>query len=260
MNLATTLQFAWFCGHALLLLTTFRYGLSYIFFNWHGGMAQLCYRTAFISAATTYGIVVFKAFRARASRGLSSSPLALAADENVQYLLVALVWLMSRQMPLALLPFSVYSVFHVATYTRNSILKSLYPPNAQGQAPPKPALDGILQGFIKNHYDSSMKLVAYLEIGLWFRILGSALLFQKGTWILIVAYTIFFRARYSQSNFVRLAVSGLGSHVDAALANQGTPPAAKQAWDTVKNIMTQLADVTDVNKYIGGPQGAKKAQ
>lgn len=30
---------------------------------------------------------------------------------------MALVWLFSRQIPLALLPFTVYSVFHVATYT-----------------------------------------------------------------------------------------------------------------------------------------------
>lgn len=82
-----TLQFAWFVGHVTLLLTTLRYSLSYIFFNYYSRWAQFSYRTAFIAAAATYGIVVFKGYRARAKAGKQpSSPLALAGDENVQYL------------------------------------------------------------------------------------------------------------------------------------------------------------------------------
>lgn len=71
-----------------LLFCTIRYGLSYIFFNYYSKMAKFSYRTAFISAAVTYGIVVYKAFRARsrASNKPQTSPLALASDENVQYL------------------------------------------------------------------------------------------------------------------------------------------------------------------------------
>lgn len=51
-------------------------------------MARYSYRTAFVAAAATYGIVVYKAARAR-SRGGSrqlGGPLAIAGDENVQYL------------------------------------------------------------------------------------------------------------------------------------------------------------------------------
>jgi hypothetical protein len=82
-----TLQFAWFVGHVTLLLTTIRYSLSYIFFNYYSKWAQFSYRTAFIAAAATYGIVVFKGYKARAKSGRQQgSPLALAGDENVQYL------------------------------------------------------------------------------------------------------------------------------------------------------------------------------
>lgn len=51
-------------------------------------MAQFSYRLAFISAALTYGIVVYKTFRARQKVGAKypSSILGLASDENVQYL------------------------------------------------------------------------------------------------------------------------------------------------------------------------------
>ena len=51
-------------------------------------MAQFSYRTAFISAAVTYGIVVYKSFRARAKTGskIPGGAVGLLADENVQYL------------------------------------------------------------------------------------------------------------------------------------------------------------------------------
>jgi len=88
LALAQTLQFAWFCGHVTLLLCTVRYGLSYITFNYYSRWAQFSYRTAFIAAAATYGIVVYKAYRARVRAGKANQQgmISLAADENVQYL------------------------------------------------------------------------------------------------------------------------------------------------------------------------------
>ena len=69
-------------------MCTVRYGFSYLTFNYYSKMAQFTYRTAFLSAAVTYGIVVYKAFRARsrAQKPQQGGVLALAADENVQYL------------------------------------------------------------------------------------------------------------------------------------------------------------------------------
>ena len=56
--------------------------------NYYGGVAQFCYRLAFISAAATYGIVVYKTRRARQKTGTKQPGGALGylADENVQYL------------------------------------------------------------------------------------------------------------------------------------------------------------------------------
>src|SRR5205823_1104424 len=118
---------------------------------------------------------------------------------------MALVWLFSRQIPLAVLPFAVYSVFHVATYVRSNLLPTIQPPAATGPAGSKPPASGaseVIGKFVKEYYDGSMSLVAMLEIALWFRVVGSALLFQKGSWILLVVYTVFFRARVAQSSFV----------------------------------------------------------
>ena len=178
---------------------------------------------------------------------------------------MALFWLFARQVPLALLPFTVYSVFHVATYTRTNILPTIYPPQQTGASPggrpttkSTPMADTIGK-FVKEYYDTSMMLVASLEILLWFRVLGSAILFQKGSWILLVVYSVFVRARYSQSSFVQGAHSQMIQRVDALVANQSTPPVARQGWETVKGVGRQAHDATDINRYVGG-QPMKKAQ
>lgn len=270
-TLATTLQFAWFVGHLTLLLCLSRYGLSYFTFNYYSAWAQFSYRTAFLSAAVTYGIVVYKAFRARARAGsrAQGGAFALAADENVQYLAMALVWLFSSQYPLALLPFGVYSVFHVATYTRTNLIPTFQPPQqvapAAGASPSaKPAyksnpIADTIGKFVKEYYDASMGLVAILEILLWGRLFLSAITFQRGSWILITIYTAFLRARYAQSSFVQSQFRQLEARIDAIVSQQTTPPAARQVWDGVKGSARQFHDITDIGKYVGGAPAQKKA-
>ena len=182
---------------------------------------------------------------------------------------MALVWLFSRQIPLALLPFAVYSVFHVATYTRANLIPTISPPPASaapGASPGRPATKSSPMGdtigrFVKEYYDASMTLVAALEILLWFRLLAPAIAFSKGSWILLLIYTVFFRARYSQSSFVQGAFSHGRARIDALVANQGTPPAVRQAWNTIKNLTRQATDATDIGRYVGASQQVpKKAQ
>ncbi len=74
--------------HMTLILTTFRYFLSWIRFNYYSGTAQFAYRTSFVAAALTYGIVVYKTQRARARTGAKppGGLIAHLAEENVQYL------------------------------------------------------------------------------------------------------------------------------------------------------------------------------
>ncbi|KAH7263046.1 hypothetical protein BKA59DRAFT_42442 [Fusarium tricinctum] len=267
MALAKTLQFGWFVGHLTLILTTIRYGFSWLRMNYYTRTAQVSYRTAFIAAAATYGIVVYKTMRARAKSGARAapSPIALLADENIQYLAMALVWLFSPQYPLALIPYTIYSVFHVATYTRANLIPAVLAPKpapeADGASPNRrPAVNSPLAdqigAFVKEYYDASMAIVSSLEIALWGRIFLSAILFQRRSWILIVLYTAFLRARFTQSTHIQNSFTQLSARVDSLVSAQGTPPAARQVWQMVKDGAKQFHDVTDVGKYISGP--AKK--
>ena len=175
---------------------------------------------------------------------------------------MALVWLFSRQTALALLPFTVYSIFHVATYTRGILLPAIQPQPAvaAGQKPASSGLGDMIGKFVKEYYDASMSLVAGLEIALWFRLLGSAILFTKGSWILLIVYTVFLRARISQSTFVQGMFHQMGSRGDALAQRQDVPPAARSGWNAFKGVAKQAHDQTDINRYMGGQAAPKKAQ
>jgi hypothetical protein len=74
--------------HLVLLLCIFRYTLSYITFNYYSRWARFTYRLSFVSAALTYGIVVYKTWRARQKVGAKHPGgfIGILSDENVQYL------------------------------------------------------------------------------------------------------------------------------------------------------------------------------
>ncbi|KAF7627791.1 hypothetical protein AFCA_001875 [Aspergillus flavus] len=267
--LAQTLQFAWFAGHVTLLLSVFRYLLSYITFNYYSSSAQVSYRLAFLSAAATYGIVVYKGHiaRGRLQGSVPNIAVKLAGDENVQYLGMAIVWLYSRQVPLALLPFSVYSIFHVATYSRAHLIPTLQPP-AQGAGSASPSSPGAAKPaaspladtigrFVKQYYDASMDLVAGLEMALLFRLALGVLTFSKGSILLFFIYVAFFRARYTQSSFVQQAVRHFTARVDASVSHQNTPPAVRQGWETFKGVVRQAYESTDLGRLTSGAQGKK---
>ncbi|KAL6851152.1 Transmembrane nucleoporin [Amphichorda felina] len=246
--------------HVTLILTTFRYFLSWLRMNYYGGMAQFCYRTSFIAAALTYGIVVYKSQRASAKAGNKSSKgfIGFYSDENVLYLFLALVWLISPQYPLALLPYSIYSVFHIATYTRYPLIATITPPPADNPKKDGPLAQKI-SDFSKQNYASSMSIVSALEILLWFRVFLAAIFFQRRSWILITLYTVFLRARYSESPHLRESFALLSARVDSLVGAQGTPPAARQVWETLKNGVRQFHDASDVKKYVQGTAAKKSS-
>ncbi|KAL1895604.1 Transmembrane nucleoporin [Sporothrix stenoceras] len=278
LTLAKTLQFGWFVGHLTLILCTLRYALSWIRFNYSSFAPRFAYRTAFVAAAATYGIVVYKTFKARAKSGRAvpagaAGAVGLLADENVQYLLMALVWLYSRQFILAMLPYTIYSVFHVATYTRTNLIPTLAPPKQAAAAPgasptasatgakptaaPHPVAESIGK-FVKQYYDSSMSVVALLEIVLWGRLVLSAITFSKGSWILLAIYTAFLRARFAQSTHVQSTFAQIEARIDNLTGAQGMNPTVRQVWDTVKNGVRQAYAATDLQKYVGGGAAAPR--
>jgi hypothetical protein len=160
---------------------------------------------------------------------------------------MALVWLYSKAVFVALFPFAVYSTFHFLTYLRSNLIPVVFPPAAG--APP-PAISETLSKFIKNNYDASMYLVANLEILLWVRVFLYCFVF-KNSWILLFIYTLFLRARYSQSVFVRDALKAIEQKGDALIVDARVPDGGRSAWNVGKVCVKRFGEVTDFGKMIG---------
>jgi hypothetical protein len=249
-------------GHLTLLLCTIRYSISVVRFNSTSTMAQFSYRLAFLSAAVTYGIVVFKAYRGKLAKGgqgtAQQQALALLGDENVQYLVMAFIWLYSKPTWFALWPFTVYSTFHFLTYLRTAVIPTFVPPTITapgGAGSPRPSVGVVTQHpiseaiskFVKQNYDSSMHLVSNLEIFLFVRLLLGALVFAN-SWVLLLAYSTFLRVRYTQSQFVRQAFTSLDKKGDALVNDARVPEQVRSAWIVGKDILKKITDATEFGK------------
>ncbi|KAJ6265055.1 hypothetical protein Dda_1210 [Drechslerella dactyloides] len=252
MLLAQTLQFGWFIGHLTLLLATLRYTISFIKFNTSTTAAVVSYRLGFLACAITYGIVVYKAYRARiraagANRvALQQHLMAMTGDENVQYLLMALIWLFTSPIYLALLPFTIYSTFHFLTYLRTALIPTLMPPPTTGPPPAKNSanmVSEVISKFVKSHYDTSMSIVANLELALWVRLLLGCLVFYN-SWILLIIYTAFLRIRVAQSPFVRQGLTTAEGYVDGLVADPRAPPALRNVWASAKDGVRRFGEMT----------------
>lgn len=149
------------------------------------------------------------------------------------------------------------------------LIPTLQPPQAAAGASspgsPKPAvkqnpLAETIGRFIKQYYDASMGVVATLEIALLVRLLLSAVTFSKGSWVLLLVYLSFFRARYAQSSFVQQAVRQMTARADASISHQSTPPQVRQGWEAFKGVVRQIYEATDMGRYISGTAANKKPQ
>lgn len=286
MALAQTLQFGWFVGHLTLLLATLRYTISFIRFNTNTKTAEFSYRLAFISAAATYGIVVYKAYRARIKQvaggggapgsagggraALQGVGISMLGDENVQYLIMALIWLCSKGIFLAMLPFTIYSTFHFLTYLRTALIPAIVPPAAAAPAapaadgtaaktrPPQNAVSEIISKFVKSHYDTSMMIVANLEIALLIRLVLGCVIWVN-SWILLCVYAVFLRVRMGQSAFLRQAMVGFEVRVDGVLADSRVPQQVRDGWRVVKDGVRRVGAMTDVGEMTGGKVGGASA-
>jgi len=154
----------------------------------------------------------------------------------------------------ALLPFAVYSTFHFLTYLCTNLILTIMP-SAPGA--PQPAIAETIARFVKKNYDASMHLVANLELFLWARVFLWCLVMWN-SWVLLVVYTVFLRARYAQSVFVRDAMKGVELRGDALATDARVPEGARNAWTIAKSLVKRFGEVSNVSKILGAGQTVKK--
>ncbi|KAL6304212.1 hypothetical protein BKA93DRAFT_784378 [Sparassis latifolia] len=240
--MATTQHYMWAGGHFILLISSLRYFLAAILFR---AVSAWWYKTAFIGALVSYTIVCEKQYANERERLPPVLSLAFARrvlmEENVQYLLLAIFWWSSKPVAVALIPYAIFSLFHALTFTRTTLMPQLLasgPPATAGGPPTPPALAKKLHLWVKAHYDTAMRVVAYAELLIMLRVTLGALLWQNSL-MSPLFYAHFLRQRYYQSKFTRESLSFINDYVEGYVRKEGTPALVVRVWDSFKLVLTR---------------------
>ncbi|GAA5845936.1 hypothetical protein JCM3766R1_000865 [Sporobolomyces carnicolor] len=265
-------HYAWAVGHGLVLLGTIHTFLGFVTLSFRSKSYYLAYAGAILS----WGIVVYKSLgvpqpnRAYVQRAL--------LDENVQYLLLALYWFLTKPIAFTLLPFATFSLFHTLTFLRTSVLpkvptapaKSAASSSAASQAQPTSAgarLSKAIQTWVKANYETAMLFVAYIEVGLVFgRILLGAITFQNSLLTPLI-FGHFLRLRYYLSPPTRTAFGWLNGQVEHhVIKNASVPAVAKKGVTMIRELIIRYSEsIIQVQQPgaaagAGGPAQQRRAQ
>ncbi|KAF8624778.1 hypothetical protein AX15_005668 [Amanita polypyramis BW_CC] len=234
--MATSQHYLWASGHFILLLSAIRYFLAAFTFR---TASAWWYKTSFLGALFSYAIVCYKTL------GFPQPTLAwikrAVLDENVEYFLLAMFWYSSKPVTIALLPYAIFSLFHALTFARTTILPQILqpgPPAAAGGPPQPHPLAKKLQTWVKGHYDSAMRVVAYTELVILVRVVLGAIFFQN-SFASPFIYVHFLRQRYYYSAFTREAVAVTVTRVDKYVHQPSTPPAVGRVWENGKALISR---------------------
>lgn len=212
----------------------------------------MSYTLAYLGALVSYGVVVYKSSVAPSSRPAltKASVSRVVLDENVQYLALSAYWLWhrARPIPITLLPFVVFSLFHVLTFIRTTLIPLLFPPptspapTAGTSAPTftKKVQSGI-QTWVKANYDLAMRVVAYAEVVILLRLLLGAVLLQNSL-LAPLLFAHFLRFRYVMSSFTRQAIDHVDSTLGAYNRDPRNPDIVRKAFLTGRDLIIRYAN------------------
>lgn len=226
-----SLQFGWFVGHALVVLNTLIFAISNLVFHPLG----FFYRLAYLGVIASYGIVLWKAYQPLTNKEPYFKLMLL--DENFQYLSIAIFFLFSRRIAVTLIPFFIYSVFHVLDFADTSLIPQF--------APHQTKIQSHIQDITNKYHDSAMVLVAKIEVcGVMTRLVLGLFVFRSSI-LSILVYGQFLRMRYVMCKDTRDFLNELGTKIDKALtpptAHAKIPPAVINAYATAKEKLTMKA-------------------
>ncbi|KAG2232362.1 hypothetical protein INT48_007377 [Thamnidium elegans] len=195
------LQFGWFVGHALVVLNATIFFLSRLVFYPLG----FFYRVSYIATIISYSIVLYNSYKPLATNQSFFKRVLL--DENTQYLIVAVYFLLTKRIAITLVPFYIYSVFHAMEYTEKHLIPTF--------APTQTKIQESIKNIMNSYHSKAMEYAAKIEVcGVMTRLVLGL--------------------------FVQ-CLTELGSKIDQLLtpptAHPKVPPAVIKAYATVKEKM-----------------------
>ncbi|ODV88850.1 hypothetical protein CANCADRAFT_130163 [Tortispora caseinolytica NRRL Y-17796] len=246
-ELVKTIQFAWFVGHVVSLLGFVLYFISVFRIRSSSRLPLIWYRMDLLGAIATFGIVLATSYT-------KLDPRKIVRDDNFQYLLVSILWWFQSPSILVLIPFACFSIFHVLSFTRTTLLPTLGTPATS-------PIGTKIAEFVKGYNDRSLAIASTIEILVLIRCILSALMFRRGSWITMVLYSVFIKVRYDNSHLTRASVRNMEVRIDSLLADARIPPSIRNVWNSFKASLRKYHNIFEAkiaNKPAAAAAASKK--
>ncbi|CAI4045637.1 nucleoporin POM33 SKDI_12G0340 [Saccharomyces kudriavzevii IFO 1802] len=252
MAVAKTLQFAWFTGHAVVLISS----ILYLF-----KMSECYYRLVYLGVIESFGIIIYQQFFTRneplqtqdaaATKASVKSRIAgLLKSEDVLYLVLAIFWLATPRFSLSLIPFFAFAVFHVLIYVEKVIFPKVFLLSSKDSS----KILSFIDRFVVQYNDLCMHWVGTAELLIFILVLFRAILCFQRSWIMLVVYAVFIKLRYENSKYMKAAFAQWRVRMDGIISHPSVPPYVKRAYNAVKMSLVHLSEF----RLSGTPQATKK--
>lgn len=252
--LALSQQFYWFVGHVLEIIF-FILNMIISFYS----RSVKYYKCALVAVLFTYGIVIrqihFKnsgilgITRVASDRDLRAR---LVRDDNVQYFLLALVFLLSSGtiggVAGGLYSFTIFSIFHVLTYFQANLLGSLPLNKLQQQN-----LNTKISHFTSTYNQQALLMAANAEFlllgGFVFTIpLMFVQIFRIPLFVIVntsvfAAVVIFLKLRYISNRYTQEIISQWDMKINQVLLSDKLPSSLNEYYNIrLKGLIQKLTD------------------
>ncbi|KAL3231762.1 Pore membrane protein of 33 kDa [Nakaseomyces bracarensis] len=225
MRLAKTLQFSWFAGHFIVVLSS----LLYLF-----KFSETLYRFAYVGVLASFGIITYQ-------QGLHQKvSLALLTNENILYFALALLWFFTPRFSMSLVPYLMFSVFHVLVYMKTTLLPQVFNQTLEQKSKAVVFIDR----FVLDYNERCMYWVSTTELIILVLLIIRALCFLTRSWIVLVFYILFIKIKYETSKYMKAAFSQWRVRMDGVISHPGVPPQVKAIYNQFKTQLINLSKVT----------------
>ncbi|ORX93326.1 hypothetical protein K493DRAFT_375377 [Basidiobolus meristosporus CBS 931.73] len=235
--LTTNVRFVWWLGHAVATVSTLIYILKRPFSY---SDSKPWYYLAYMGTLLSYGLALWKTY------GIplldSTFFQKIINDENAQYFVMTIIWLLSSPVLITLIPFGAYSSFHVIDYIRTTMLPILFP-TADKRGVSEQSIGAVKQ-FEDAYYEKCIGFISYIEV------LGVMLILLKETFTLRISplavffYGNFLRLRYATSPHIRHVFGQIRIRMDkwilSPTANPKIPAFVRSGYTFVRDGLITL--------------------
>ncbi|AAS53484.1 AFR113Wp [Eremothecium gossypii ATCC 10895] len=231
-GLVKTLQFAWFAGHVVVLLTASMYLLGV---RGSSDFHQVVYSLLYLGVLESFGIIVYQQhFNLAGKQGRGRSLQEFVHDENFLYCMLAAMWLLTPRFAATVPPFAIFSSFHALTYLKGVLLPVVF------RAEENNSYMRLISGFLRDNHDKSLSWSCNSELACFLVVFLRALACRRRSWIVLALYSLFIKARYEKSANMRAVVRKWEVRADGVVSHPRIPAQLKRAYAKSKMQINRL--------------------